>query len=276
MYIQGDLITSNISTVQIFPIEYFNTYIKNFTDCNNIIFTNVSQTIYLNEPLIFITKIEYLDYFCTKILPLLDIKFVLLTHYGDLESGKYDGILNHPKLIKWYGLNMSIISDKTEGLPLGLESKYWGRTNFDIIQNYNKKNKNKLLYLNFSLQTNPKRSEIMNSLLKKGFTKNNNLSWNEYVQDLSEHKFSISPKGNGIDCHRHWESLYLGVIPIIEKSTHMSFFNDLPILFVDNYDIITNDYLNKKYEEFKLKKFNLNKLDLNYWNEKIKSHFISS
>ena len=61
------------------------------------------------------------------------------------------------------------------------------------------------------------------------------------MEDLSKHKFCISPPGNGVDCHRTWECLYLGVIPIVEKSPHMSYFDDLPILFVDNYDNISVD-----------------------------------
>ena len=53
----------------------------------------------------------------------------------------------------------------------------------------------------------------------------------------------------------------------------MSSFNDLPILFVDNYNDISIEYLNQVYKDFKLKTFNLDKLDLCYWNRKIKGHF---
>ena len=68
------------------------------------------------------------------------------------------------------------------------------------------------------------------------------------MQELSEYKFAISPQGNGVDCHRTWECLYLGVIPIITKSLCMSFFEELPILFVDNYDCITEEYLLEEYK----------------------------
>ena len=33
---------------------------------------------------------------------------------------------------------------------------------------------------------------------------------------LSKYKFIISPEGNGIDCHRHYEAILCGCIPIIE------------------------------------------------------------
>lgn len=273
-YISADSITNKISTLQFFPCKkYFNEYIKDFLLKKNI--NNVCNIHSINKKrLIFVTKVEYLDEFYNKIVSFLKYKFVLITLYGDLNSGIHDKILNHPLLIKWYGVNMSIISKKTQGIPLGLENKYWRRTNTLILkQNCNNTKKN-LLYLNFSLHTNSKRRIIMNSLLKKKFKKNNKLDWAKYIEDLSTHKFCISPNGNGIDCHRTWECLYLGVIPIVEKSIQIKYFNDLPILFVDNYDNISVEYLNQKYNDFKNNKsFNFDKLSLSFWLKKINNEF---
>lgn len=279
-YISGDTITE-ISTIQVFTDEYFNTYMKNFTNAKYLLSINNNQNISSkidklndkNEKLIFITKIEYLDFFYNNILPFLKNKFVLITHYGDCDGGKEQKILNHPLLIKWYGQNMNIISNKAKGIPIGLENRFWKRTNIDVLKKNSNKVKQKLLYLNFNLHTNPKRKKTMDNLLKKGFIRNENLNWNMYIEDLSCFKFCISPQGGGIDCHRTWECLYLGVIPIVEKSIAMNFFDDLPILFVDDYNIITIDYLNKIYEDFKFKKFNLNKLNIDYWSEKINEDF---
>lgn len=38
-----------------------------------------------------------------------------------------------------------------------------------------------------------------------------------YRKLLSDSKFVLSPPGNGPDCHRTWEALYLGSIPIVKK-----------------------------------------------------------
>jgi hypothetical protein len=269
-YISGDTITNDISTIQFFPINYFNTYINKFTTNNNLSKSMKDNKI---NPLIFITKIEYLEIFYNEIVTSLNTKFVLITHYGDMEAGIHDKILHHPLLIKWYGQNMRIISDKTLPIPLGLENQYWKRTNILTIKKNYSNSKEKLLYLNFSLHTNPNRSKIMNILLQNGFNKNKKLDWDSYIEDLSRHKFCISPKGNGVDCHRTWECLYLGVIPIVEKSQHMSYFQDLPILFVDSYDNISIEYLNQIYKSFQQKSFNMDKLSLSYWNRKIMGHF---
>ena len=76
-------------------------------------------------------KIEFLDDFYNQIVTTLNTKFVLLTHYSawsvpfdDRRPHSTfiipDKILKHPLLIKWYGINMSVISDKTEAFPLGV------------------------------------------------------------------------------------------------------------------------------------------------------------
>lgn len=272
MFITGETI-NNLCPISIYDRNYLNRYstIKNY----------ISKVIYVNEPNqdlinileneinIFFTKMDWIDYFINTIMPLIKKPFILVTHNGDQNSGTHSQIINHPKLIKWFGQNMNLVKNiKTEGIPIGLENKVWNRTNFEIIKQNIPTPKTNLLYLNFSLNTNDNRKIIMNALLKKGFKQNEKLQWNEYMKDLSSHKFAISPQGNGVDCHRTWECLYLGVIPIVQKSNPMSYFNDLPILFVDDYELIDDDFLNNHYETFKTTIFNLDKLNIDYYRKK--------
>jgi hypothetical protein len=42
--------------------------------------------------------------------------------------------------------------------------------------------------------------------------------YENYLINLKKHKFVVSPPGNGIDCHRNWEAIYLGCIPIVLNS----------------------------------------------------------
>lgn len=79
----------------------------------------------------------------------------------------------------------------------------------------------------------------------------------------------MSPQGNGIDCYRTWEAMYLKSIPIVQKSRHMDNFKDLPILFTSNYKEITPSYLNNKYDEMLNKDYNFDKLTWSYWKNKI-------
>ena len=194
-----------------------------------------------------------------------------MTHNSALTVGKHHKVLNNPYLIKWYGQNM-IPHFKTHGIPLGLQNKAWDGWNYNICVKNLHNVKDNMLYINFSLKTNPRRQEIFNLLNSKGFVDSPKCKWEEYIRQLSTHKFCISPPGAGVDCHRIWEAIYVGCIPIVEKDDILyHHFHDLPILFIDNYDIIDEIFLKKEYLKFKdTSNFSLNKTKLSYWYEKFK------
>jgi hypothetical protein len=53
-----------------------------------------------------------------------------------------------------------------------------------------------------------------------------------------------------------------------------SYFGELPILFVESYDVITPDFLSLQYELFRNKKFNLEYTQLDFWENEFKRfHF---
>ena len=275
MYLTGETIN------QLCPISIYNRkYLDDFSNIKKyvkkVIYVNEKNPdltkILENEKNIFFTKIDWIDYFINSILPLIKKPFILVTHNGDFSNDHFPShtkIINHPQLVKWFGENMNTVKNiKTEGIPIGLENQMWRRTDFNIIKQNKTIPKTNLLYLNFSLRTNKSRKIIMDYLLKKGFTQNKSSPWNEYMKELASYKFAISPEGNGIDCHRTWECLYLGVIPIVKKSNPMSYFKELPILFVRDYSCINNDFLNKTYEIFKKTSFNLEKLNIDYYRKK--------
>lgn len=77
--------------------------------------------------------------------------------------------------------------------------------------------------------------------------------------------FVLSPHGNGLDCHRTWEALCLGCIPIVKSSGIDSLFDDLPVWIVKEWKDVTLDGMKQKLEEFKSKSFKYEKLTLAYW-----------
>jgi len=90
---------------------------------------------------------------------------------------------------------------------------------------------------------------------------------------LSDVIFVISPPGNGSDCHRTYENLILGNIPILLRTTLCDdgFFERVGCIVVDNYSEITpqflDDYIEKHPYDPKLKE----ELLMRYWVDKISS-----
>jgi len=73
-----------------------------------------------------------------------------------------------------------------------------------------------------------------------------------YFLSLGNYKFVVSPEGNGIDCHRHYEALLAGCIPIIEDHEGIrEKYKGCPILWTRDYSEITPSYLSEKYDEMK-------------------------
>ena len=233
---------------------------------------HAKRIIYLNDPLleqslsreivlksqIFFTRVDWLQYFIDKVLFVLERDFVLITHMSDMQAGKLDNLLNHPRLIKWYGCNMAP-SRKTASLPLGLENPgMWNRTDFQhIFETREFGHKTRLLYTYFDVDTNTeKRMSALHALQRNGFsTSGKRLSWKEYISQLVTYKFCACPQGNGIDTHRLWECLYLGVVPVVEKVPQMyMWYADLPILWVNNFDKVTTEFLLAHYPLLKPEK----------------------
>jgi len=103
------------------------------------------------------------------------------------------------------------------------------------------------------------------------------LPHSDYFDALPDYKFVISPEGNGIDCHRHYEALLAGSIPIIEHNPLTEEkYKGCPILYTTDYSEINEEYLLKKYDEMKDQVYDFSRLFLSYYTEqqqaKIKVH----
>jgi len=104
------------------------------------------------------------------------------------------------------------------------------------------------------------RSTIIETLESNGI-RNNMLTLSDYFTLLPNYKFVISPEGNGVDCHRHYEALIAGCIPIVEDNPHIrSVYGNCPILYTSNYSEITTSYLAQKYTEMLDLKYDFSRL----------------
>ena len=94
-------------------------------------------------------------------------------------------------------------------------------------------------------------------------------STKNYIKEMSSHKFTIAPAGMGFDTMRTWEALYCKTIPILTDCNAMRHFEDLPVLYSEDFSEITEEYLNEKYEEFMGRDWDLSKMFISYWREDI-------
>ena len=209
----------------------------------------------LKKPKTIFLKTDWIEIFKRKVLPLIDYNFVLVTHNADRPaiSGNID-LLEDNRLIKWFGMNIDTRHPKLQAIPIGIANEKWPHGDKDIllkIINENNKKEN-FVYCNFDITTNfNKRNDTM-LLIKRNARAyidfdHTKLPFEEYTRKLSTYKYVISPPGNSIDCHRIWESIYLGVIPIVEEHPALEYYKDLPILFVKSFNDVNEQLLNDNY-----------------------------
>jgi hypothetical protein len=214
---------------------------------------------------------------------------VLITGHSDYSIGKDElDILNNNSLKVWFCENKNINHPKLKSIPIGITNynepnscihKIIGNTN--RLYNISKKEKKikNLVYLNITAKNYPQeRKYIIDKYSKKKWVTYENPSLTEnghsnFLNNINNHKFIFAPRGNGFDTHRFWEALYLGTIPIVKKHISVEDFSDLPVLFVDTWDNITEEFLNEKFNEIKSKKYKMEKISVEYWKDKISYYF---
>jgi hypothetical protein len=235
-----------------------------------------------------------LNNFVNNYLPNIKYRFILLS--GDCDKTipedyekEVNIILNNPFLITWYSQNCTIVLDKLKQLPIGLDyhtlvnsSTSWGNqqsvieqeNDLTMIKNMNISKINKcyanfyfnIKFANFARYGYDRAdaySQIQRDLV---FYEPNILKRINTWKNMTKYKYVISPMGQGMDCHRTWEAIILGCIPIVKTSPLDTLFNGLPILIVKNWSDITQDLLDSYTPDYS----NIDKITFEYWKNKLK------
>jgi len=232
-------------------------------------------------------------------LPNINYKFILVSGDSDTtvpceifaNKNDFNKFINSEKLIHWFSQNCVIDHPKVTKIPIGLdyhtlsEKNYkWGEKNSPIKQEDDLISvKNMSLpfwerelkcYSNFHFhfyKYGQDRKDAIEQIPKKMvFYEETEIPRMESWKKQAKYSFVISPHGNGLDCHRTWEALVIGCIPIVKTSEINNLYDELPVLIVTEWSDVTFELLSKTIESFKHKKFNYNKLTLQYWVQKIK------
>eukprot|EP00930_Biecheleria_cincta_P087520 TRINITY_DN76743_c0_g1_i1.p1 TRINITY_DN76743_c0_g1~~TRINITY_DN76743_c0_g1_i1.p1 ORF type:complete len:354 (-),score=71.51 TRINITY_DN76743_c0_g1_i1:121-1182(-) len=179
--------------------------------------------------------------FVHQVLPGIKHKFKLVT--GDSDKGPievlgpsgFSSLASNEHLIKWFAQNAADgeVSEKLVRMPIGLDyhtlkagSHPWGPQATPKAQEAMLLGKSKAApsfeerthkgYYVGSMSS-PERRQAVASMRSSSFvdvqgpTSTRGAFWDE----CGKHQFVMSPMGNGVDCHRTWEALAMGSIPVV-------------------------------------------------------------
>ena len=208
--------------------------------------------------------------FFEKIFPLLDRPFILMSHNSDHGvDGRFSPFLDHGRLFKWFAQNVTTDHPRLVSLPLGVANAQWPHGRLDLLDQAAQRRaaKSGLVYMNFNVKTNPAlRQPVFDRLGDHPLvTASSGLDYPTYLHELSSHHFAVCPPGNGLDCHRIWECLYLGVIPLVSARFRLRGFDRLPILYVEDWGQIDGDFLKAAYERLARREVRMEQTRLEHW-----------
>ena len=257
-------------------ISYINSKLRKiFTDDKKVVLSlpKRNSILFIGYPDKSYDKLEYLERLFNLISKKSKYKYSLLIGKGDYELTE-DNLISMPEnLVHIFANNINFPDKRISYFPMGRDFRSAGLFG-DFLPG---SKKNNLVYCNFSLNTHSVRQEIFNNIKDMDFIQfehmgeflSYSISREQFFERLSSSKYSICPRGNGIDTFRLWDSLYLGTIPIVVKEAlfHKEL-EDLPILFLESpeeFSKLTNDFLESKYQDMLNKEWNYEKLKLSYW-----------
>lgn len=229
-------------------------------------------------------NIVYCDtHYILKYKDVLNTKknLTIISHNSDHYLS--DGPINNSNAInvdeltcysRWFGQNS--YTPKVIPLPIGFENTRW-EANFgpktEWLENARSQRSKpeSLVYLNCNQNTNLKERQICyeeSSQMHIVTIDYPNLAYVEYLDRIKDHMFVLSPRGNGLDCHRTWEILMMRRVPILKREGQLEhLYKNLPVLFVDDWNDIDSIDLEKIFKEFTFD--NQEYLYFDFWKKKI-------
>lgn len=224
-------------------------------------------------------KTDYLREFFISVHPKIVNPYILVTHNGDLPVPREFGyMLDDPKMIAWFGQNIEYAHPKLHPIPIGIANRYWEHGNIAVVAEVQKLtagcSKSIFLYMNFLPSTYPPLRPYVFQLFKdQSFCTVSPLKgFRSYLMDLAQSKFVLSPRGNGLDCHRTWEALYMGAIPVMISSAIDPLFEGLPVILIKDWTEVNQGFLETKWAEMSHTEYHLERMYADYWLNLITSY----
>ena len=183
--------------------------------------------------------------------------YVLITHNSDQQVGPeqipwIERAGN--QLVHWFAQNLTVNHPKLSPLPIGIANREWPHGDIEVLCEVARETwevrPSELIHAAFDLNSHPHRQTAWTAIHSAlpGTPERpppHAYSYRDYLRDLARHRFCACPRGNGIDTHRLWESLYLGVVPVVERSTHTERWarEGIPVVLLDDWCQLSRERL---------------------------------
>lgn len=217
-----------------------------------------------------------LPQFCAEVLPHIGARFALVTGDEDwpIPSGfeHAQSVIANRNVACWFTQNCdgTDTSGKVFPIPIGLDfhtisaRHKWGHwqatpqqqeAELEAMRARMPANRDRLLRAHADFQFNMRENlfpgetrDTVEAVLRDNPNvefQRQKVSRGDLWREKTRYAFVVSPHGHGLDCHRTWESLVLGNIPIVKRSSLDPLYEGLPVAIVDDWREITASNLER-------------------------------
>eukprot|EP01013_Petalomonas_cantuscygni_P009829 TRINITY_DN2274_c0_g1_i1.p1 TRINITY_DN2274_c0_g1~~TRINITY_DN2274_c0_g1_i1.p1 ORF type:complete len:483 (-),score=78.88 TRINITY_DN2274_c0_g1_i1:23-1471(-) len=204
--------------------------------------------------------------FVKHVLPSMTRPFTLVTTDGDNAQPSavagYERLLEHPNLVAWYVQNYDGTGHpKLRGVPIGfdLHTPHPKFRQFDagfaqareVRQRHLGRPRTFGVLFDAMGTSHGERWVAAQQLECTPHMHFGRMPPTDLWEEYGTWTFGVSPRGNGLDCHRTWEMIYMGMVPIVKSSSIDVLFDGLPVLIVKEWRDVCRLDLRAEYERLK-------------------------
>ena len=207
-----------------------------------------------------------------------DMKFIIFTNLEDtpIDDYIYESI---PKnVVRIVAANAITFGNKVIPAPYGVQRRMNPNDDrIEILKHYMEKGfprTFRLLYVGINENSHEERKGLNNLFIANPWAtvETGRVDFETYLDHMRRCKFVLCPRGNAIDCHRNWETIYMRRVPVMKRTPYLEeLYKDYQVLFVDDYSEVTEQlllYNNQMFLDAQTQ--DLSQLDLNNFFEKWK------
>jgi hypothetical protein len=225
-------------------------------------------------------RITALPQFVEEVLPHIDVRFALVTGDEDWsipsDFDRARDIIGNRNVLCWFTQNYdgTDVSGKIFPIPIGIDfhtisnRRRWGHwqatprqqeVELEELRAKMPANGDRLVRAHADFHFNKRENEFhgeTRDTIQAILSTNPNVDFQrrkvsrlDLWREKTRYAFVISPHGHGLDCHRTWESLVLGNIVIVKRSSLDALYEGLPVVIVDDWRDVTADNLQRWHAE---------------------------
>jgi hypothetical protein len=208
-----------------------------------------------------------------------EMNFIIFTNLEDtpLDEYVFDSIPDN--VLRICAANSMVWGDKVIPAPYGVQRLMsYNDDRIQVLKSYMTKEKMptafRLLYVGINENSHEERTGLTKKFLDNPWAtvETERVNFETYLDRMWRCKFVLCPRGNAIDCHRNWETVYMGRVPVMKRNPYLEeLYAPYQVLWVNDYSEVTEQLLLDNNQLFlDAQNVDLSSLDLNNFFEKWK------